>query len=138
MHPRAHQDHVVRVQTPEADEAGAAEEMDKWPVFAARLRADIRARLPDPQALVAAYSALTSRGAAKPPPAEPTDEEMPETLDEGDAAAAGEEVSRRATSTCLHAHLQQPRKFWPGLIPALPPLPCPALCPADGRRQHRR
>ena len=80
-------------QESEAAEADETKEANGWAGFAARLRAEVRARLPDPQSLVAAHSALVGRSTAKPPAGNAEDEEMPEVPDEGDAAASQQEVS---------------------------------------------
>ena len=71
------------------------EEGAAWAAFAARLRAAVRARLPEPQALIAALSRLEGRGvpAPKAQAAEEADEDMPEAPDDDDAANTQDDVS---------------------------------------------
>ena len=66
-----------------------------------RLRAEARTRLPDPQSLAAAHSALVSRGSATASAVGHRDEDMVEVLGEGDAVLPDEEVSLAcAASLC--------------------------------------
>ena len=82
--------------TRQASESADEDETNRpgaWAGFASRLRAEVRARLPDPQALVAAHSALVGRGSVSTlPAAEPQDVEMAEAPDGGNAVETEEEV----------------------------------------------